>query len=114
MQITKRVFGLSFADNLRLMIKEFTDALGTHWLVWATIPVPSGGVVGTMRDGWLTFESDAVRRRLVPIPAGWEDASPAKLDLMCRAAARVRRTPSGFQRFEIIDAEDETEASRSD
>ena len=94
-------------------IKEFTDALGTHWLVWATIPAP-GGVLGTMPDGWLTFESDALRRRLIPIPSGWEDASPAKLDLMCRAAALVRRTPSGFQRFEIIDTEAEPEASRSD
>lgn len=86
-------------------IRDFTDPLGTRWLVWATIPLP-GGVLGTMRDGWLTFESSAVRRRLIPIPGGWEDASLAKLDLMCRAAIPVRRTPpGGFDRLDPDPAE---------
>ena len=83
-------------------IREFTDSAGTSWLVWATIP-PSAGVLGAMRDGWLTFESSAVRRRLIPIPSGWEDASPAKLDLLCRAATPVRRTPPGG--FEPMDTD---------
>ncbi|HEY7394730.1 MAG TPA: hypothetical protein VH559_07795 [Gemmatimonadaceae bacterium] len=78
-------------------IREFTDSSGTSWLVWATIP-PSAGVLGAMRGGWLTFESSVVRRRLIPIPSGWEEATPAKLDLLCRAATPVRRTPpAGFE-----------------
>jgi len=89
-------------------MREFTDSLGTHWLVWATVPAP-GGVLGTMSDGWLTFESSAVRRRLIPIPAGWEDATPGRLDLMCRVAVAVRRTPSGgFHSFDPDPAESET------
>lgn len=77
-----------------MAMREFTDSLGTRWMVWATVPVP-GGVLGNMRDGWLTFESSAVRRRLIPIPDGWEDASSAKLDLLCRTAVPVRRSPPG-------------------
>ena len=75
-------------------IRDFTDSLGTHWQVWATIPLP-GGVLGTMREGWLTFDSSYARRRLIPIPSGWEEASQEKLELMCRAALTVRRTPPG-------------------
>ena len=76
-------------------IREFTDSLGTRWLVWSTVPSPSNanGVLGSMRDGWLTFDSADGRRRLIPIPAGWEEAPSEKLQLMCRAAEAVRRTP---------------------
>lgn len=81
-------------------IREFTDSSKTRWLVWSTVPT-IGGVVGPMRDGWLTFESSSARRRLIPIPAGWEDAPPSRLELMCRAASPVRRTPSnGFDAIE--------------
>ncbi|HEY9227567.1 MAG TPA: hypothetical protein VIP11_13010 [Gemmatimonadaceae bacterium] len=82
-------------------IREFTDSLGTRWLVWATIPSP-GSVLGSMRDGWLTFDSRTVRRRLMPIPTNWEEASPQTLDGMCRAAVLVRPTPpSGIDAGEI-------------
>ena len=86
-------------------IREFTDSLGTRWLVWSTIPTSnaSSGVLGSMRDGWLTFDSTDARRRLIPIPAGWEEASSEKLALMCRAAEPVRRTPPGG--FEAVETE---------
>jgi hypothetical protein len=45
-----------------------------------------------MRQGWLTFESDGERRRLAPIPPGWEDVAVDRLDLYCRAAQAVSRT----------------------
>ena len=41
------------------------------------------GLVG----GWLSFESAGTRRRLSPIPSGWEDAADAELEEMCRRAA---------------------------
>jgi hypothetical protein len=73
-----------------MAIKEFTDALGTRWVVWATVPAP-GGVLGTMREGWLTFESNYARRRLIPIPRDWEEVSNERMELMCRAAVPVQR-----------------------
>jgi len=37
--------------------------------------------------GWLAFESSGQRRRLSPIPAGWEEASDVELERMCQRAA---------------------------
>jgi hypothetical protein len=60
--------------------------------VWATTP-RAGVVYGeTLKGGWLTFESATSRRRLAPIPPGWEEAPLERLQLMCRAAEVVRRT----------------------
>ena len=41
-----------------------------------------GGLIG----GWLAFECAHERRRLSPIPAGWETASDADLEHMLRSA----------------------------
>jgi hypothetical protein len=46
-----------------------------------------------MRAGWLTFESSGVRKRLMPIPDGWETASDATLSDLCARAEVVGRTP---------------------
>lgn len=39
-------------------------------------------------QGWLCFEGGADRRRLAPIPAGWEDCDAAALEAYCRRAVR--------------------------
>jgi hypothetical protein len=68
--------------------------------VWSTVP-HSPGVLHTMKSGWLTFESANARRRLVPIPEGWEDASPARLRQYCLKAYPLRQTPiTGAWRIE--------------
>jgi hypothetical protein len=41
--------------------------------------------------GWLTFESLDEKRRLIPIPAGWEDFSQAELRVLCDKAKRIAR-----------------------
>ena len=72
--------------------REFTDTKGTRWLVWSTTPT-QGAVLGSeMQKGWLTFESDGERRRLVPIPRDWEQAAADRMELYCRAAQAVTRT----------------------
>jgi hypothetical protein len=45
--------------------------------------------------GWLTFESLAEKRRLVPIPSGWDQASNTELRTMCEQAKRIGKTDSG-------------------
>jgi hypothetical protein len=45
--------------------------------------------------GWLTFESLEEKRRLVPIPNGWEEASSTALRAMCEQAKRIGKTDSG-------------------
>ena len=51
----------------------------------STAPVLSPGLEG----GWLTFECGSEKRRIAPIPAGWEDADDAMLDELCRSAQVV-------------------------
>lgn len=43
-----------------------------------------------VKDGWLTFESGEERRRLSPIPEGWEAASEAELERYRESAREVR------------------------
>jgi hypothetical protein len=45
--------------------------------------------------GWLTFESLAEKRRLVPIPSGWEELSNAELRALCEQAKRIAKTDGG-------------------
>jgi len=74
-----------------MAIREFTDSAGIAWRVWSTTP-RAGAVYGeSYQAGWLTFESAGVRKRLVPIPVGWEEAAPERLELMCQVAEVVRR-----------------------
>jgi hypothetical protein len=75
-------------------IREFIDSSGSEWRVWDTRPRDGSVYDGRLRRGWLTFECGNVRKRLAPIPRGWEHAPPGRLDLMCRAADPVRRSGS--------------------
>ena len=72
--------------------REFRDAAGATWTVWETYPTRPGAIDAAWRGGWLTFESGEIRRRLAPIPRGWNDAPDSRLDLMCRAAEAFART----------------------
>ncbi len=44
--------------------------------------------------GWLTFESLDEKRRLIPIPQGWEDISQEELRTLCQKARRVTKNES--------------------
>ena len=84
--------------------RSFTDLRGTTWQVWDVIPrvEPSeeqleAGLVPISEpliEGWLAFQAGETRRRLVPIPDGWYEASDAQLRHWCTEAAAVapRRT----------------------
>jgi len=45
--------------------------------------------------GWLTFETAGEKRRLAPVPSGWEAFSPERLELLCRMADRVELRSAG-------------------
>lgn len=84
--------GTALAGNRNTMaIRDFTDSAGIAWRVWSTTPQTAGVYDESHKTGWLTFESAGIRRRLAPIPRGWEEATRERLDLMCRAAEVVRR-----------------------
>jgi hypothetical protein len=57
--------------------RVFTDHSGVKWTVMAV--TPTLGLDTSMPDGWLAFRAGEERRRLAPIPKGWEDASTTEL-----------------------------------
>ena len=76
-------------------LREFTDERGRVWQVWDTYPthamVKGGKVRERLASGWLTFEWDKVRCRLVPVPDGWATADEERLREWLKSAEDSRR-----------------------
>jgi hypothetical protein len=78
------------------MLREFVDPKGVNWKVWDVWPserLASGALMPvstfpslTQADGWLCFESANEKRRLSPIPPGWETCDCAILSDLCERA----------------------------
>lgn len=82
--------------------RDFRDGRGVSWRVWSTVPISGAVITAGFEKGWLTFESDSgALRRLAPVPAGWEDVSNERLDLLCRAATEVPRHTGPFRRVSL-------------
>ncbi|MBB4638539.1 hypothetical protein [Longimicrobium terrae] len=97
-------------------MRQFRDADGAEWVAWEVIPVnasllerrgisPAGGeeYAGpdrrgegsrTLKEGWLAFESGDRKRRLAPVPPGWQECSEEDLRALLARAAPVRRRPA--------------------
>ncbi|WP_420125161.1 hypothetical protein [Longimicrobium sp.] len=71
-------------------IRDFTDAGGVRWQVWATTPM-RGDVRPQFASGWLAFECEAERRRLTPIPPEWADVADGELCVLLAQATAVTR-----------------------
>lgn len=84
------------------MLRGFIDAGGTEWRVWQVLPHSLTGqpdatetfarvsLNGTpFANGWLCFESQVEKRRLAPIPEGWEVLDADVLEQLCRHAVQV-------------------------
>lgn len=82
------------------MLRGFTDSTGVEWRVWEVLPSSTGRAGGDtysssslkatpFADGWLCFESLEEKRRLAPIPSGWEFRDNPLLEELCHQAALV-------------------------
>ena len=94
--------------------REFTGSNGTRWQAWDVIPYAGErrGQSGLQTDarplverrtkheprvhieegfehGWLAFETAGEKRRLHPIPVGWQECTDVELIALCEAAERV-------------------------
>ena len=49
----------------------------------------SASVASEFSQGWLCFESEGEKRRLAPVPPGWQEAGPDRLSTWLQAARRV-------------------------
>lgn len=72
------------------MARIIRDAAGIEWTVYETAPSASERraqhLAEAYRNGWLVFESSAEKRRLAPVPAGWEELSDSGLATLCESA----------------------------
>lgn len=75
--------------------REFTDPEGRNWRVWDTYPTSPNSVPTAYRSGWLAFEREGEKRRVAPIPPGWETMRERDLYLLVRIAAPNARSVSG-------------------
>ena len=73
-----------------MALREFVDGTGVGWRVWHTAPERTAGLADEYRQGWLTFDNGAERRRLVPVPAEWSSLGEDRLRLLLRAAESPR------------------------
>ena len=69
--------------------REFTDRQGRTWRAWDTHPQNRSIVTAPYAEGWLCFESREGKRRLTPIPEGWDELPRERLCMLLRAADRV-------------------------
>ena len=78
-----------------MALREFTDRHGREWRVWETYPraVQVGHLPLRNPGGWLTFESGAEKRRLAPIPEGWDGHDTPGLLLLLTKAELVAPRP---------------------
>ena len=82
------------------MLRGFTDSTGVEWRVWEVFPTRAGvnpatevlsktSLLPAYSNGWLCFESADQKRRLAPIPPGWEFHEAPSLEQMCQQAEPV-------------------------
>jgi hypothetical protein len=76
----------------------FADARGVRWDACAIHPSASATARVRLpepyRSGWISFDSAVEKRRLSPIPDGWESLPDDALRTLCdRAEIVPRRTP---------------------
>ncbi|HYJ78189.1 MAG TPA: hypothetical protein VEW03_01105 [Longimicrobiaceae bacterium] len=81
-----------------MALRVFTARDGTVWNVWNVVPTLARNdqkltlSVG-MTEGWLCFESGGVKRRVVPVPEGWESWEDEELQVALASAREVQRSP---------------------
>ena len=79
-----------------MALRSFTDSQGQGWRVWNVVPQYDSArdedtLTPGLQGGWLCFEKDGHKRRLSPIPSGWEEADAGSLEDYCRRASPVTR-----------------------
>jgi hypothetical protein len=81
--------------------RDLLDSDGVEWQVWAVIPTLAQRLVRSttleadsslspeFRQGWVAFQSRSERKRLMPIPPGWEEMNDAELRALLDTATPV-------------------------
>lgn len=78
-------------------MREFRDSSGATWHVFEVHPSVPKNLQGAepihmapkLVNGWLCFQSGGQKRRVAPIPAGWEKLDDMELGLLCVLASET-------------------------
>lgn len=100
-------------------LRDFTDGTGCRWRVWDIRPeqmhraARAEDYLQAVISGWLAFESEggSEKRRLSPIPSGWETATEEELERLLDRAEPVREGTGAARAERESSAQD---ASQSD
>lgn len=73
---------------------------GIEWTIWNVVPgsisrLEKTGVDLAFRSGWLAFDSGTQKRRLVPVPPGWDALTDGELALLIDRAEPIPPKRSG-------------------
>jgi hypothetical protein len=60
-----------------------------EWDVWDVRPAVRPHLLVSLENGWLCFQNGQTRKRLHPIPDGWDDASDGELGELFERAQDV-------------------------
>jgi hypothetical protein len=71
-----------------MSLRSVTDSEGVAWRVWDVLPQTR--YIAGLEHGWLCFESVTEKRRLTPIPPGWQERGDDELLALLREADVVR------------------------
>ena len=85
-----------------MTMRSCTDRTGARWEIFEVHPGPGSRSIERMpeafRAGWLCFQSATERRRLTPIPNGWQEWDERTLLGALEYGHRSpRRTPPEFR-----------------
>lgn len=108
------IYGTPHAMCAGMAHREFQDDRGQFWEVWDVQPerrdrrsgserrkharetfdrrkarILTAAISGDFARGWLVFSSKLDRRRYVPLPEGWFDATDLQLRAWCAAAVSI-------------------------
>jgi hypothetical protein len=105
--LTYALPAVNLAKRCRVPVREFSDDAGEVWTVWTTFPKSDANVRPQYRRGWLSFQCESLRRRLVPIPDGWEAAGDDQLRTYLRRAHDAKKADGQETRVESPQDADE-------
>jgi len=77
-------------------MRQIRDDAGVEWMVYEVNPAAGAwrsveSLPEGYRNGWLCFESPTEKRRLTPLPSGWEELPIDQLAGLLGSAALVLR-----------------------
>jgi hypothetical protein len=76
-------------------MRQIRDAAGVEWMVYEVNPTAAtwstaGSLPEVYKNGWLCFECPTEKRRLTPLPAGWQEYPVEELSGLIGSAVPVR------------------------